>query len=603
MGWEAWLVCAIVVWLIVALAKEVAPPDLLALTALTVLLLAQVITGTELLPSTKTAIAEFGNTGLVTVAALFVVVAGLTQTGAMNLFTEPLLGRPRSLLAAQLRLLIPITAISGFLNNTPVVAMFMPIVDDICKKMGFSPSKVYVPMAYAATLGGVCTLIGTSTNLIVNGKLLAALDANGQPYPPIGFFELSYIGIPCAIAGVAYLIIASRWLLPDRRPPISLSDDPRQYTVEMLVPGGGSLVGKTVEQAGLRHLPGLFLAEIERDGEIMPAVSPRERLLANDRLVFVGILESVVDLRKMRGLTPATDQLFKVDAPETQRCLMEAVVSNRCPMAGKTIREGRFRSTYNAAVLAVARSGKKIAGKIGDIVLQPGDTLLIEGHSDFARQHRNSNDFFLVSHVENSSPPRHNRAWLALGIMVAMVLSASVVGADFLLPAALAAGLIMMATGCCTVPEARQSLDWSVLFVIGATLGIGLAIETSGAGRVIATSLIGMAGENPWVQLAIVYFLTMVLTELVTNNAAAALMFPLAMETTRALEVNHVPFVIAVMIGASAGFATPFGYQTNMMVYGPGGYRFWDYVRFGVPLDILMMVVTVAMAPFIWPFH
>lgn len=603
MGWEAWLVCAIVVWLIAALAKEVAPPDLLALTALTVILLAQVITGTKLLPSTKTAIAEFGNTGLVTVAALFVVVAGLTQTGAMNLFTEPLLGRPRTLLAAQLRLLLPITAISGFLNNTPVVAMFMPIVDDICKKMGFSPSKLFLPMAYAATFGGVCTLIGTSTNLIVNGKLLAAVDANGQPYAPIGFFELSYIGIPCAIAGVAYLIIASRWLLPDRRPPISLSDDPRQYTVEMLVPGGGPLVGKTVEQAGLRHLPGLFLAEIERDGEIMPAVSPRERLLANDRLVFVGILESVVDLRKMRGLTPATDQLFKVDAPETQRCLMEAVVSNRCPMVGKTIREGRFRSTYNAAVLAVARSGRKIAGKIGDIVLQPGDTLLIEGHSDFARQHRNSNDFFLVSHVENSSPPRHNRAWLALGIMVAMVLSASVVGADFLLPAALAAGLVMMATGCCTVPEARQSLDWSVLFVIGATLGIGLAIETSGAGRVIATTLIGMAGTNPWVQLAIVYFLTMVLTELVTNNAAAALMFPLAMETTRALEVNHVPFVIAVMIGASAGFATPFGYQTNMMVYGPGGYRFWDYVRFGVPLDILMMVVTVAMAPFIWPFH
>jgi len=601
MGWEAWFVCFLIIGLVISLAREIAPPDLLALACLVILAFTQELTGTDKLPSVKAAFAEFGNGGLITVAALFVVVAGMTQTGAMNLLTEPLFGRPRTVWHAQVRILFPITAISSFLNNTPVVAMFMPIVDDICKKTNLSPSKLFLPMAYAATFGGVCSLIGTSTNLVTYGLLLASRDAQGNPYPELGFFEIAWVGIPCALVGLGYLLLFSRWILPDRRPPISLSDDPRQYTVEMMVQPGGPLVGKSVEQAGLRHLPGLFLAEIERESEILPAVSPRERLQANDRLVFVGIVESVVDLRKMRGLAPATNQVFKLDTPAAQRCMMEAVVSNRCPLVGKTIREGRFRSLYDAAVLAVARSGRRVTGKIGDIVLQAGDTLLLEAHNDFARQQRNSNDFFLVSHVENSAPPRHEKAWFALGVMLVMVLAASVANVD-MVTAAVIAALVMIGARCCTIGEARQSIDWSVLFVIGASLGIGKAIETSGAGAYLSQSMISLAGGNPWVQLAILYFLTMVLTELVTNNAAAVLMFPLALETTRVLGVNHVPFVITIMVAASAGFATPFGYQTNLMVYGPGGYKFMDYVRLGVPLDLLMMLITVALAPLIWPF-
>lgn len=610
MGWEAWLVLVVVLLLIAALAKEIAGADLLCVAALTVLLVAgeidRAIQTRELpapgskvvskLPSITDAASGFGNSGLLTVGTLFVVVSGLVQTGAMGLIAEPLLGRPKTEAAAQLRMLVPVTTLSAVLNNTPIVAMFMPVCDDIAKKSGISPSKLFMPMAFAATLGGACTMIGTSTNLVVNGLI-----ESQTKYAPFKMWEIAWVGIPCAVAGCFYLIVFSRFILKDRRPALSLGDDPRQYTVEMEVEAAGPLVGQRVEQAGLRHLPGLFLAEIDREGETLPAPGPRERLQANDRLVFVGIIESVVDLRKMRGLRPATNQLFKLSAPDTQRCLMEAVVSSRCPLVGKNIRDGRFRTKYNAAVIAVARDGSRIPGKIGDIVLQTGDTLLLEAHSDFARMNRNSSDFFLVSHVENSAPPRHGKSWLALGLLLAMIFAASFCGIDMLV-AALVTSLLMIATRCVTAAEAQMSIDWPVLITIGAALGLGKALQTSGLALALSQQLVHVAGANPWVQLAMIYFLGMILTELVTNNAAAVLMFPLAMETAQSLDVNYVPFVMAVMISASMGFATPFGYQTNLMVYGPGGYKFSDYLRLGIPLDLIMMLVTVALAPFIWPF-
>ncbi|MGE3778898.1 MAG: SLC13 family permease [Pirellulaceae bacterium] len=528
-------------------------------------------------------------------AALFVVVAGLTQTGAMSLVTHRLIGRPRTVAEAQLRILLPVCGLSAFLNNTPVVAMFMPVVNDVCKKARLSVSKLFLPMAYAATFGGTCTLIGTSTNLIVDGQVRKA------GLPELGMFDVSWVGLPAALAGMAFILATSRWLLPDRKPAISLSDDPRQYTVEMTVQTSGPLVGQSIEQAGLRHLPGLFLVEIERQGEALVAVRPQEKLQANDRLVFVGILESVVDLQKMRGLIPATSQTFQLAAPRANRCLIEAVVSDRCPLVDRSIRDGRFRTAYNAAVIAVARSGKRISARIGDIVLQAGDTLLLEAHPDFVQQQRNSRDFYLVSGVENSSLPRHDHAWLALTILLLMVGSVSL-GLIDILPAALAAALALVASRCCTITEARQSIEWSVLIVIGASLGIGDALEKTGAAQTIASHVIGWAGGNAWVVLSVVYLTTMLFTEAITNNAAAVLVFPIALNAAQTLHVSHLPFVMAVMVGASAGYATPIGYQTHLMVYGPGGYRFSDYLRLGVPLDIIFFVVTVVLAPLVFPF-
>lgn len=597
MTWEGWVTLGVIVVLVAGLARNWAGPDLLLLGGLTILMVIGLLFNSQRLPTPKEAVMGFGNSGPITVGVLFVVVEGLVRTGAMTRITRPLLGLPRTTLGAQARLLLPVSGLSAFLNNTPVVAMFMPVVDDWCKKMRLTPSKLFIPLSYASMLGGICTLIGTSTNLVVNGLVVSQAHL-----PRLNMFDIAWIGVPCAVVGLTYLLVVSRRLLPDRRSPVSLQDDPRQYTVEMVVDPTGPLVKQTIKQAGLRHLPGLYLMEINRSGDVLAAIGPEQRLQGDDRLVFVGIVESVVDLQKIRGLVPATDQVFKLDAPRTHRCLVEAVVSDRCPLIGKSIREGKFRTVYNAAVLAVARSGEHIRMKIGDIVLKSGDTLLMETLPAFVEQQRNSHHFFLVSTVADSSPPRHERAWIALAILVGMVTAVTAGWLNMLTAAMLAAGL-MIVTRCCTGGEARRSVNWKVLLVIGAALGIGRAVQTTGAAGNIAERLIALAQGNPWIALAVVYGVTTLFTELITNNAAAVLMFPIAIASAKTLDANPMPFIMSIMVAASASFATPIGYQTNLMVYGPGGYRFTDYLRIGLPLNLLIMGVTVALAPVIWPFH
>lgn len=597
MTWEGWFTIGVVVVMVCGLARNLAA-DIITMGCLALIMAASPFSLAKKLPAVDQLVAGFGNNAMLTVAVLFVVVAGLVQTGAMAMITKPLIGQPKTVLAAQTRLLFPVIGLSTFMNNTPCVAMFMPVVDDICKKYKISPSKLFLPLSYASTFGGCCSLLGTSTNIVVAGLMLKA------GMPNLEMFEITKVGLPAAVIGIAFVIGTSKWLLPDRKPAISFSDDPRQYTVEMIVQPGGPLTGQTIESAGLRHLPGLFLAEIERGGEILPAVGPTERLQGNDRLIFVGIVESVVDLQKMRGLQPATDQVFKLNDPRTQRCLIEAVVSDRCPIAGKSIRDGQFRRRYDAAVLAVARSGERINAKIGDIVLQSGDTLLLEAHQSFETRNRNSSDFFLVSSVQNSAPMRHEKAWIAVLILLAMIIVNLAEWFDILTAATIAGGL-MIVTKCCTAREARESLDVEVLISIGASFGIGKALETSGAAQWLASNLIDASqlfGGGPWAVLAAVYFATMILTELITNNAAAVLVFPIAVAVADKLGVSSMPFIMSIMVGASAGYATPTGYQCNLMVMGPGGYRFSDYLRIGIPLDLLYMLVTVSLAPLIWPF-
>jgi di/tricarboxylate transporter len=402
------------------------------------------------------------------------------------------------------------------------------------------------------------------------------------------------------------MLVAAPRLMPDRRTRRAASADPREYTVEMLVEPGSVIDGQTIEQAGLRHLPGSYLAAIERGGERLVAVGPEQVLHGGDQLIFVGVVESVVDLHRMRGLAPATNQVFKLNDPRHARVLVEAVVSDTCPIVGMSIREGEFRSRYDAVVIAVHRNGERIRQKIGDIVLKPGDTLLLETHRRFLRNRRNSRDFFLVSHVPDSSPPRHDRAWIALGILAAMVAAAALEPYTRLgiFPAAVIAAALLGVTRCLSAEQARRSIDWSTLVAIGAALSIGRAVESSGLAGAMAHGIIGAAEPfGATGVLAGVYLLTLLFTELVTNNAAAALAFPVAHAAAAMLGVNFMPFAVAVAMAASAGFATPLGYQTHLMVYGAGGYRFSDYVRMGIPLDLIVMIVTVALAPVVFPLQ
>ncbi len=565
-------------------------PDVILIGAVVLLLLTGVLTPAE-------ALSGMSNEGMITVGVLFVVGAAVRETGGVDYIAGLLLGRPKSPTRAVARMTFPTMGLSAFMSNTPLVAMMIPAVSDWARQNRFPSSKLLIPLSYASILGGTCTLIGTSTNLVVQGMLLKAQPDSGG----LGMFEISWVGVPAALVGGLFMVFVGQWLLPDRRPPISTATDPREYTVEMQVAPDSPLVGRSIESAGLRHLPGVYLAEIDRGGSALPAVSPQETLRANDRLLFVGIIESVVDLQRIRGLMPATDQVTKLTAPRTQRCLIEAVVSNSCPLVGNTIRDGRFRNVYNAVVVAVARNGERLHKKIGDIVLRAGDTLLVEAHPSFADQHRDSRDFFLVSQLPDSNPPRHDRALIAVGILLAMVLAVTF-GLISLLKASMLAAGLMIFSRCISTEAARRSVHWEVLLAIAASIAVGTAMTTTGAAHDIAAGLVQLGRGNPWTALVILYGVTLVTTELITNIAAAALMFPFAMSTAASLDVNYMPFVIAVMMGASAGFATPIGYQTNLMVYGPGGYRFSDYLKIGVPMDLLIWGITVALAPIVWPF-
>ncbi len=542
------------------------------------------------------ALAGFSNPGLATVGILFVVATGLRETGSIDWIADRLLGRPKGLRPAICRTVLPVCGMSAFLNNTPVVAMMIPAVADWAKRLRLQPSKLMIPLSYGAILGGTCSLIGTSTNLVVNGLVIANTDMGS-----LGMFDITWIGLPCAIVGLTFVIFVGPKLLPNRGSATSAFTDPREYTFELLVPEGSPLAGKTVEQAGLRSLPGCFLVDIDRDGDALGAVGPDQLLHAGDRLIFAGVVEAIRDLQRLRGLAPATDQVFKLDAPRFRRRLFEAVISDSCPIVNKNIRNARFRNHYNGVVIAVARNGRRVGGKIGDIEIKPGDILLIEADQNFAERVRNSRDFLLVRSLEDSTPRRHARAPIAIGILLVMVVIAAAGWMDMLV-AGMVASVLMIVTRCCTVSEARQSIDWSVLIVIGAALGIGRALDTTGGAQVVADSIIGVAGENPWLLLAAVYLVTAVLTEVITNNAAVALVFPIALSTARQADIDFLPFVMAIMIAASASFATPIGYQTNLMVYGPGGYRFSDFLRIGLPMDLLIAATAIGLIPLIWGF-
>ncbi len=589
LGWSAWATAGVILVAFLVLIVTDVATDLVLVGAVALLLVAGVLAPSE-------AFAGLSNEGILTVAVLYVVVGGLEATGANLWVTEKFLRRPRSMTGALLGMMLPVTFVSAFMNNTPVVAMFLPAVHDWANQHRIAVSKLMIPLSYAAVLSGTVTIISTSSNLLVNGMLIAA---TGQG---MHMFQLTAIAIPICLVGTGFVVLFHRWLLPARERTRQPFGDPREYTVEMLVEQGSPLVGKSIEQAGLRQLPNAFLAEIERGGEILPAVGPQDRLRPGDRLIFVGVVEAVVDLQKIRGLKPATDQIFKLDAPRSQRCLIEAVVSEHCPVVGLTIREGRFRSIYNAAVIAVARSGERIDRKIGDIRLRAGDTLLLEAHPAFVEQHGNSHHFYLTSRVANSAPPRHERALLALGILLAFIVVASLGWLSMLKACLLGAGAMIL-TRCCTTRIARGSVEWKVVITIAAAFALGIAVEKSGLARAIAGSITASAHGSRFGTLVAIYGGTLLLTELVSHGAAVSLLFPIAMQAAHNLGVGYLPFVAAVTVAGSLGFATPWGYQTHMMVYGPGGYRVSDFMRIGIPLDLLCWALAVALIPIFLPFR
>ena len=570
------------------LASNRFPADTVLLGSLCLLIISGILTPVE-------ALAGLANPGIATIAVLYVVVSGLRETGAIAWLSRLLLGKPNNMTFAQIRLLIPAATFSVFINNSPVVAMFTSAVQDWCKRSHFKASNFLLPLSYVSILGGTCSLIGTSTNLVVDSLM------RQSGLPGFSLFELAAVGVPITIAGFFYLLVASPYLLQDREGAIEKFSDVREYLVEMQVNVDCELAGQSIQDAGLRHLPGLFLIEIIRNGELFPVVSPHTVIQTNDRLIFAGAVDSVIELRRIRGLVVSSDQVFKLDGKEHERRLFEAVISAESPVNRLTIREARFRHRYNAVILSIARNGQRIKGKIGDIKLQPGDTLLLEAQKGFLFKFRNNRDFLLISRLENSSTLRHDRAPWALGIMISMIILMLVSSMDILQTAILAASA-MLISRCLNIEDARRSIDYKVLIVIACAFGLGAAVQKVGLADIIANYALLIANGDPWLMLALVYLTTMMLTETITNNAAAIVMFPIAQSAAENLGINVAPFAIAVMIAASASFITPIGYQTNLMVFGPGGYRFIDYVKLGTPLSIIVACIALWIIPLVWAF-
>lgn len=590
--YQAWITLAIVFLILLALMHGNIQSDLLFVGGSTALAALGIITPQE-------ALAGFANGGMLTVAALFVVAAGMRDTGILDYLGHGILGPARTLTQAFFRLVGLTIPLSAFFNNTPIVAMLMPVVVDWCRRNSISPSKLLIPLSFLTILGGTCTLIGTSTNLVVSGLMEESVIGRGM-----GMFELSVIGIPYAIIGVVYLYLVGLRVLPDRRELMEqLGESRREYLTEMRVETTCTLHGKTVEESSLRGLPGLFLIEIDRAGERLAPVRPDQKILHGDHLIFTGVVNSMVELEKISGLIPVADPNYDVSPKEQSgRRLWEAVVSPSSPLVGQTLREADFRATYGAAVLAMHRGGQRVEGKLGTVEIKAGDTMLLLAGRHFRRAFRNDPAFYLISDVSEWRPLRRDRAWAAIGIFLLLVLLMTTgwIATEI---AAILAAIAMIVFRCISSSDARQSIDWPVLITIAAAFGIGTALAKSGAAESIASALVSVT--QPWgpiAALAAIFLFVSILTELITNNAAAALTFPFCIATAEQMNCSPIPFVIALALAASASFMTPVGYQTNMMVFGPGGYRFSDFVRIGLPLNLLLWVAAVLLIPYFFPF-
>lgn len=592
---SAFIAIAVVLMCFAALIFSRYAPDIVLIFGLLVLLLSGVLQPSE-------AFSGFANEGMLTVAFLYVVARGLSNTGAAEWVATNMLGKPKSLGLAQLRLMAPVAVMSSVVNNTPVVALMIPAVMGWAKRVKFPVSQLLMPLSYAAIIGGACTLIGTSTNLVVYGLLVEASASDAiNSADKLGFFDLALVGVPCVLVVLGYVILFSRVLLKnDASDEETQFGDSRQYTMEMLIDNDSPLVGNSIEQADLRNLQGAFLIEIERQSHLITAVGPQQKLQAGDRLVFAGDVESIVDLQNRRGLRPADDQIFKIDSERSDRHLVEVVISNNFPQLGKTIKEGRFRSTYGAAIIAVAREGQRLRSRIGDIVLKPGDTLLIEAGRSFERQQRYVKDFLMVRAIDYR-PLSHERMGIALLIFSVMI-GCAALRVVSMLEAAMLAATFMILTRCLRVEEARASVDWQVLLVIGASIGLGAALDKTGAAAQLANAFLGSISDSPMLILAMLFAVTAGLSAMISNVAAAVIMFPIAAALSTELGLSLTPFAVTLMIAASASFSTPIGYQTNLMVYGPGKYRFTDFLKMGVPLTFLVGVTTVLLVPLFWGF-
>lgn len=587
MSWEAWFTLAVVIATVAFMMTERWPPSVVMLAAVIVLFLTGVVDASQ-------AFVGFSSEAPIIIAGLYVLAGAAEATGAMSVLAD-WLGRDRGERRNLARLLGITAGFSSIMNNTTVVAAVAPPVVDWSRRQRLSPSRYLMPTSFAALLGGLVTAIGTSTNITVSGQMVQA------GMTPIGFFEITKVGLPVAIAGIVVMVATLPLLLPRRKDAFEeMAEDAREYVVQMVV-ADGPVEGKTVEEAGLRHLQGVFLVEIERDGDRIAPVIPDERLEAGDRLTFAGNVDMVLDLQKMRGLDSAEQQHFDLgDAGMGQR-FFEAVIGVTSSLVGETLKDTDFRAKYNGAVVAIHRDGERVGDKLGSVVLRSGDVLVVLADPAFRRTWGRRSDFLAIAPLGGTNPIRSKKAWWVYAIGLAIVLLA---GVDVLplVKLAVAAPLLLLAFRILSPSEARQSIDLNVIVLIAAAFGLGAAVSASGLAEQIAHLFVWALGSfGPRGALLAIFLATMVLTTLISHNAAAILMCSIGFATAAGFGIDARPFAIAIAVAASTDFLTPVGYQTNTMVMGLGGYRFTDFAKVGFPISICVILVANVVIPLFWP--
>jgi di/tricarboxylate transporter len=591
---DVWIVSAILVLTLYIFITEKLSLDLTAIGIMVVLVLSRLLTPEE-------AIAGFAHPAVITVGAMFLISRGMVRTGAVEFIGRRVIKLARgNAKLALLVILLTVAFASAFINNTPVVVLFIPVVMSMSCEFSFSPSKFLIPVSYASILAGTCTLIGTSTNII-----LSDLSANSG-FGALGMFELSIIGLPIAIIGIIFLLVAAPYMMPALLNPTCeiQNSDHRRYLAELSITRGSHLIGKDPAQVFTKNYPELEVLELIRYSHIYHPSRDKVDIAAGDLLLVKGSANDLVEILHQEDVElPLSEKGISFGAGKKASIVMELIVPPQSSQLGKRLLETELMRDPDTHVIAIKRSGLHYTEKqIHDVRLKIGDIILVWCHEDKLASMRYGTDYIIVEDVHHEIILKR-KAWIAFLIFSAMIVAASL-GLANIMVCALTAAFLMILTGCLQIRDAYRALQADVLLLIVGTIALGAAMQKTGTSQLYAQAFLEiLSGYSPAFVLAGVILLTSISTQILSNNATAVLLFPIAVSTALGLGVDPKPFIMGVCFGASACFATPIGYQTNLLVYGPGGYRFSDYLKLGIPLNVLVLIFGALFIPRVWPFN
>jgi len=600
-NWQMCLVFGVLLFAMLAFFREWVPADMVAMFSLGIVLLPGLFGDDAAILGKDELLGAFSNAAPLTIACMFVMSAGLEKAGCIRILGKGF--RKMAGTTSELRVLVVLmvtgAVLSAFVNNTPVVVVFLPIVLSLARSSELKASRLLIPLSFACILGGTCTLTGTSTNLIIDGK------AQELGLEPFTMFELSKLGIVYAAVGFVYMLTVGRKLLPKRESVTAdLSQlEEREFLTQVIVQGDSPMVGKTLPETLFKEVKEARVIEVRRRGNPLDTSLNLLKIAAGDRILISVHGEEFQDLKETEGLRMTAYQNLKLETLERrQSMMMEGIIGPQSRLLGKSLKELKFRQRFGVLILGVHRQSGEFRRNFDDVRIQAGDSLLIEGPRAAIARVQEEKDFISLSEPPES-PVRRGKALVAAGITVGFVIAASTTGQPIVVLALLAA-LAMLATRCLDPADAYSAVSWNIIFLIIGMLGVGKAMEVTGGAVLMADGVMAVFGDSsPVVVLAAIYILSSTLTEMISNNAVAVLLTPIVIGIAAALGVEARPFIVAMMFGCSASFATPIGYQTNTYVYGAGGYKFSDFPKVGVPLNLILWGVATVLIPVFWPFE